>query len=127
MDFLNIFFEHLFACFIHSVRKKKLNYGTNDTSCNSFVQASLCVYDIRDGSQLNSENQPAFRKSLQTQANSCVWTHLDDTVCVGKRYSVLAAWRCICPGNENNKDCGNTQLDLKFDLHYGAVTFKRTC
>uniref|UniRef100_A0A8R1XM78 Eukaryotic translation initiation factor 3 subunit I n=1 Tax=Onchocerca volvulus TaxID=6282 RepID=A0A8R1XM78_ONCVO len=45
--------------------------------------ASLCVYDIRDGSQMSGENQPVFKKSLQTQANSCVWTHLDDTICVG--------------------------------------------
>ncbi|EJW72377.1 hypothetical protein WUBG_16715, partial [Wuchereria bancrofti] len=44
--------------------------------------ASLFIYDIRDGSQMSGENQPTFRKSLQTQANSCVWTHLDDTICV---------------------------------------------
>lgn len=45
--------------------------------------ALLCVYDIRDGAQMSGDVPPALKHTLNNQANACVWTHLDDTVCIG--------------------------------------------
>ncbi|MFH4974879.1 hypothetical protein AB6A40_001588 [Gnathostoma spinigerum] len=45
--------------------------------------ASLCVYDVRDPDQMSGKSSPVYRQTLEHQANSCVWTHLDDTVCTG--------------------------------------------
>uniref|UniRef100_A0A183E4N5 Serine-threonine kinase receptor-associated protein n=1 Tax=Gongylonema pulchrum TaxID=637853 RepID=A0A183E4N5_9BILA len=69
-----------------SARSISLSYSANLVAFTTIKMtqnmASLCVYDIRDAQQLKGE-QPLFRKSLQTQAFSCVWTHLDDTLCIG--------------------------------------------
>uniref|UniRef100_A0A0M3HT81 Eukaryotic translation initiation factor 3 subunit I n=1 Tax=Ascaris lumbricoides TaxID=6252 RepID=A0A0M3HT81_ASCLU len=45
--------------------------------------ATLYVYDIRDSAQIEGESLPALKHTLVNQANACVWTHLDDTLCIG--------------------------------------------
>lgn len=59
------------------------------------VKATLYVYDIRDSAQIEGESLPALKHTLVNQANACVWTHLDDTLCIG--IFLLESFFCFFP------------------------------
>ncbi|TKR96981.1 hypothetical protein L596_010916 [Steinernema carpocapsae] len=65
-----------------------VGFTTNKMTKNP---AALRMVDMRDGDQMASEEK-AICKTLQEQCNSCVFSHLDDTIVIGSEKGTVSMY-----------------------------------